>query len=255
MGDGERLEDVRMKFAEAASSRRFRNRIVVLAGREIGSLVTLLALAGLILVFGSLTLAVLGGDTDSFDRAVMQIMRIDGHPGEPIGPAWLPEVARDVTALGSYAFLGFLFFAVIGYLTLLRKRSAALLIAAAVLGGVALSTLVKLAVDRPRPDIPHIVRVVTASFPSGHAMLSAIVFLTLGALLTRMHERRRIKIYFMSLAIILTTSVGLSRIYLGVHYPTDVLAGWAMGAAWAILCWTIMLRLQQAGEVESPERP
>lgn len=229
--------------------------MVSLAGREIGSLLTLLAMAGLILVFGSLTVAVLGGSTDSFDRAVMLAMRVDGHPAEPIGPAWLQDVARDVTALGSYAFITIVFLAVTGYLALLRNRSAMLLIATAVLGGMVLSTLIKLAVDRPRPDIPHIVRVVTASFPSGHAMLSAIVFLTLGALLTRLHEGRRLKIYFMSLAIVLTTMVGLSRIYLGVHHPSDVFAGWAIGAAWAILCWMITLWLQQTGEVPSQDAP
>lgn len=242
-----------MKSADAASSRRFANRVVSLAGREIGSLMTLLAMAGLVVVFGSLTVAVLGGGTDSFDRAVMLALRVEGHPADPIGPVWLVEAARDVTALGSYTFIAIVLFAVTVYLVLLRNRPAALLIAAAVLGGMALSTLIKLAVDRPRPEIPHIVRVVTASFPSGHALLSAIVFLTLGALLTRLHEGRRIKIYFMSLAIVLTTMVGLSRIFLGVHHPTDVFAGWAIGAAWAILCWTITLRLQQTGEVSSPD--
>jgi undecaprenyl-diphosphatase len=120
----------------------------------------------------------------------------------------------------------------------------------AVLGGEILSTILKMAFDRPRPDIPHAARVFTASFPSGHAMLSAVTFLTLGALLTRVNADQRVKTYFMALAVFLTVIVGLSRIYLGVHYPTDVLAGWCVGAAWAILCWSGAYWLQQQGKVE-----
>ena len=95
------------------------------------------------------------------------------------------------------------------------------------------SNILKLFFERPRPDIvPHAARVFTLSFPSGHATLSAVTYLTLGALLASLHEPLRFKIYFLSLAILLTIAVGISRIYLGVHYPTDVLAGWCLGAAW-----------------------
>ena len=138
---------------------------------------------------------------------------------------------------------------------LVRKRAHALLMAVAVLGGTVISTLLKLGFDRPRPDIPHAARVFTASFPSGHAMLSAVTFLTLGALLTRVNADRRVKAYFMVLAVFLTIIVGLSRLYLGVHYPSDVLAGWCVGAAWAVLCWSGVLWLQQHGDVEPPGSP
>jgi undecaprenyl-diphosphatase len=90
----------------------------------------------------------------------------------------------------------------------------------------------------------------TASFPSGHAMLSAVIYLTLGALLSRVEAPRRVKIYVLTVAVILTFLVGLSRIYLGVHWPTDVLAGWCAGSAWAVLCWRVALASQRAGEVE-----
>ncbi|HKH34153.1 MAG TPA: phosphatase PAP2 family protein, partial [Beijerinckiaceae bacterium] len=122
---------------------------------------------------------------------------------------------------------------------------------AAVGGGMLMSTLLKLGFARPRPDlVPHGARVYTASFPSGHAMLSAVTYLTLGALLARVQPRRRIKAFFLGLAILLTIVIGMSRVYLGVHWPSDVLAGWCGGAAWAALCWFVALQLQRRGDVE-----
>jgi undecaprenyl-diphosphatase len=140
--------------------------------------------------------------------------------------------------------------AVIGFLVLLRRRSAALLVAVSVGGGTALSSLLKLGFQRPRPDlVPHAVEVYTASFPSGHAMLSAVTYLTLGALLMRVQPLWRVKFYILALAVLATLLVGTSRVYLGVHWPTDVLAGWCVGAFWALLCWLGALRLQRTGRV------
>lgn len=159
---------------------------------------------------------------------------------------------RDITALGSYAFIIILVGACLGYLLLLRKYSLALTVTAAVLGGMLISNLLKYGFDRPRPDIQHAARVFTTSFPSGHATLSAVTFLTLGALLTRVNADRRAKLYFLSVAVFLTIIVGLSRVYLGVHYPSDVLAGWCVGSAWAVLCWTAAFWLQRRRLVEGP---
>ncbi len=206
----------------------------------------------LLLGFGLLAEEVLEGDTSKFDMTVLMALRSGGNPANPIGPAWLEEMGRDITSLGSFAFLGFVFAATVGYLLLIHKRALALLVTVAVLGGVFISTLLKIGFDRPRPDILHAVRVFTASFPSGHATLSTITFLTLGALLTRVNGDCGIKFYFVALAVFLTVMVGLSRVYLGVHYPTDVLGRWCVGAAWAILCWTGAAWLQQRGAVESP---
>jgi undecaprenyl-diphosphatase len=125
----------------------------------------------------------------------------------------------------------------------------------AVSSGVALNRLLKFSFARPRPDlVVPAVRVFTASFPSGHATMSAITYLTLGALLARTHSEIPVRIYFMTLAGMLTVLVGLSRIYLGVHYPTDVLAGWCIGTAWAMGCWVLMTWLQRGGQVEPPEK-
>ena len=122
---------------------------------------------------------------------------------------------------------------------------------AAVVGGTLLSTALKMGFERPRPDlVPHGTRIYTASFPSGHAMLSAVTYLTLGALLARVQKRRRVKALLLGLAILITLLVGMSRVYLGVHWPSDVLAGWCVGAAWAALCWFVALQLQRRGEVE-----
>lgn len=208
------------------------------------------ALASLFVVFAD---EIFEGDLIKFDTKYMMFFRTPGDSTQPIGPAWLQEAARDVTALGSFSCLGLLFLATLGFLILQRRRNLALLVTAAVLGGAALSTILKLGFDRPRPDIQHAARVFTSSFPSGHAMLSAITFLTLGALLTRIKSDLRLKVYFIGLAIFLTILVGVSRVYLGVHYPSDVLGGWLMGAAWALLCWSAALYLQRRGSSASPE--
>jgi undecaprenyl-diphosphatase len=125
----------------------------------------------------------------------------------------------------------------------------------AVLGGVAINNLLKYAFARPRPDfVTHAARVFTTSFPSGHATLSAITYLTMGALLARIHHSLAIRIYLMSVAVFLILLIGMSRIYLGVHYPTDVLGGWCIGAAWAMGWWVLMAWLQNKGQVESPDQ-
>ncbi len=208
--------------------------------------------AGLFLLgFGHIAEEVVEGDATRFDRTVLLALRNPADLADPIGPPWLEEAARDITGLGSYAVLGFIFLSVIAYLLLIRKRGAASWVAISVLGGVLLSNVLKHVFDRPRPDIvPAAVKVFTPSFPSGHAMLSAVTFLTLGVLLASLHKSWRIKVFFLSLAIILTILVGVSRVYLGVQHPTDVLAGWCLGAAWAMLCWAAAVWLQQRGDIE-----
>lgn len=200
--------------------------------------------------FGLLAEEVMEGDTARFDLATITAMRTPGDLADPLGPPWVEEMGRDVTALGSYSFLGFVLVAAVIYLVLIRKRGLAWLMAACVLGGMALSTLLKYGIDRPRPDFPHTARVFTPGFPSGHATLSTIVFLTLGALLARAEPDPRIKTFLVGVAVFLTVMVGLSRMYLGVHYPSDVIAGWCIGSAWALLCWTVALWLQRRGQVE-----
>jgi undecaprenyl-diphosphatase len=228
-------------------------RVAEMARAETWLLASVLVIGALVLAFGWLAGEVMEGDTEALDRRLLGLFRSAADPTRPAGPPWLVEMARDVTALGSFSVLAILLLAVVGYLLLAGRRRAAILVLIAVIGGDAISHLLKMGFERARPDIAaQAARVFTASFPSGHATLSAITYLTMGALLTRITPSHGIRIFFMSVALLLTLLVGLSRIYLGVHYPTDVLAGWCIGSAWALACWVVMARLQAEGQVSPP---
>jgi undecaprenyl-diphosphatase len=185
----------------------------------------------------------------AFDTEILLAFRETGRPDDPIGPLWLEEAVRDVTGLGSMIVLVMVTVATIFYLLLLRKRREALMVLIAVGGGQILSSLLKLGIDRPRPDlVSHLAEVQTLSFPSGHAMMSAVTYLTLGSMLAGIVPGRATKIYVLGVAVLITLMVGVSRIYLGVHWPSDVLAGWCAGFAWAMLCWLIARRLLRSAE-------
>ena len=204
---------------------------------------TLLLLASFmaaIWVFIEVAEEVVQGDIAAFDRATLLLLRLPNDPAMALGPFWLESVARDITALGSVTVLGLVVAAVTIFLWLDGKTRASLFVMIASLSGALLAMALKAAFDRPRPNLfSHGDLVLSASFPSGHAMISAVVYLTLGALLAWLVTPVKLKIYVMSLALLLTFSVGLSRIYLGVHWPTDVLAGWVAGAGWALGCWGV----------------
>jgi undecaprenyl-diphosphatase len=193
---------------------------------------------------------VLEGDTEAFDTWAVRAMRRPDDPATPIGPAWLHEVGRDATAFGGVAGLTFFTLVAAGFLYLDGKRPMMWLLLASTGGGLALSSLLKECFNRPRPDIvPHLSYVYTSSFPSGHSMLSAVVYLTLGSLLAASVTQRKLKAYILFVAILLAILVGVSRVYLGVHYPTDVLAGWMAGLAWSLLVWLIARWLQSGGKL------
>jgi undecaprenyl-diphosphatase len=217
-------------------------------------LASVFIVAALLLAFGLIADEVAEGSTAALDQAIILLFRSgsDNLSG-PIGPPWVREMARDITSLGSVAVLGIVSFVVAAYLLLAKSRAAAFLVLVAVLGGLAINSLLKIQFARPRPDLfVPAAKVFTASFPSGHAAYSAITYMTLAALLARTTESRRLRVYFVAVAVALTFMIGVSRVYLGVHYPTDVLAGWCVGSAWALLCWTIMTRLQRRGGIEPP---
>jgi undecaprenyl-diphosphatase len=218
-------------------------------------LLTLFVAAAALWAFAELAGEVLEGDTRAFDRAILLALRSPSDLSAPIGPRWMQETMRDFTALGGVAVLTIMTLAVAAYLTLIRKGRAALGMLIAVAGGMLISSLLKYGFERPRPEfIPHGAYVYTSSFPSGHSTMSAVVYLTLGAFVARLRHEWRIKIFAISLAVFLTLLVGVSRIYLAVHWPTDVLAGWTLGAGWALLCWAVVLWLQRGGRIEPESR-
>ena len=201
--------------------------------------------------FFSLADEVAEGETHAFDTRLLLALRNPADPSDPLGPGWVEEVMRDVTALGGLGILAALTLAVGGFLWLQGNRRSMWLMLLAVAGGQAMSTLAKAGFDRPRPDlVPHGMQVYTASFPSGHSMMAAVTYLTLAALVARVQPSRALKAYVLALAVLVTVAVGVSRVYLGVHWPTDVLAGWAAGAAWALGCWLVARWLAHQGAVE-----
>jgi undecaprenyl-diphosphatase len=194
----------------------------------------------LVLVFLKLTSAVMEGETLAFDRAIVQGFRKADDASRPIGPAWIEGALLDITALGGPTVITLAVLAVVGFLLLQARYHSAIAIVLTAASGEILNAALKSAFMRPRPDVvPHLRTAFDTSFPSGHAMQSAIIYLTLGAMLMRLSERRLTKIYCCTVAMLATFLVGLSRVYLGVHYPNDVLAGWIVGLFWASVCWLV----------------
>jgi undecaprenyl-diphosphatase len=189
------------------------------------------------------------GDYLPVETRIMEAMRRGGEPWGPVGTA---AVVRDITALGSAVVLILLTLLILGFLLMSGRMRVAALIAVATAGGQALNLTLKNAFERARPDSAlHLVEVTSTSFPSGHSMASSIFYLTTGALLARMAARRREKTYFVGAALLITFMIGFSRVYLGVHYPTDVLAGWSAGTAWALLCWFVADWLGRRGKLRA----
>ncbi len=205
--------------------------------REIVLLVAAAMAIGGIWGFVEIADEVLEGETRSFDERVIRAMRRPEHPSMLRGPEWLHEIGRDVTALGSYVVLGLVVGIIAAALVLRRRHRTAMLIVTASAGGGVLNTVLKLLFERGRPDLPPVVHMTTSSFPSGHAMTSTVVYLTLGTLVAGEVEGRRLKAYCLGVAMLIALLVGLSRVYLGAHYLTDVLAGWLAGLAWAMICF------------------
>jgi undecaprenyl-diphosphatase len=231
--------------------RNFLLRALAWPGRhELGTLLAIGGVAAGVWLFAALADEVMEGGTRKLDSALLLALR---RPGDlqPLGPPALLDAARDITALGGPVVLTLLTAAVSLFLALDGKKHMALFVCGSVGSGLLVSNLLKDSFDRPRPDIvPHEVYAASYSFPSGHSMLSAITYLTLGAILARSHERKLLKAYFLLLAVFLSGLIGVTRVYLGVHWPTDVLAGWTAGAVWALLCWLLARWLQSRSTLE-----
>ncbi len=206
-------------------------------------------------LYGFLKLAseVVEGDTVAIDVMILQALRTAQDMTVPVGPTWLKTVLIDFTALGGAPILALVTLLAVGFLAAQRKWATAAFVVLSICGGAVLSALIKTVFSRERPElVPHLVEVASPSFPSGHAMNSAIVYLTLAVLLARSQEPRRLQVYLISIAVCLTLLVGTTRVFLGVHWPGDVLAGWMVGAAWAALCSLGAKMLQNSRRIERP---
>jgi undecaprenyl-diphosphatase len=223
--------------ASAEWLRRMVERTKARPAGELSALAALFVCAAGLWAFAELADEILEDEPHAFDQRLLLLLR-SADPADPIGPAWLEFAMRDITALGGYTVIIIMMLVAVGYLIIVHQRASAALVIISLAGGTLINNLLKQWFDRPRPDlVAHLVEVKTLSFPSGHAMLSAIAYLTLAALIARVQPRRRLKVYVLSIGVALTLLVGVSRVYLGVHWPSDVLAGWCLGAAWAIACW------------------
>ncbi len=222
---------------------------------EIDSRILLIFLLALALALGFAMLAseMLEGETLGFDSAIITALRRAPDYAVPIGPQWLERAMIDLTALGGVTVLTLVTVLAVAYLAIKRHARLALFLGLAIGAGALAGSLLKDVFSRPRPELVlHLVQTNSLSFPSGHAMNSAIVYLTLGALLARSMADRALRIFIMAVAILLTLTIGFSRVYLGVHWPSDVIAGWSVGSAWALAMGLIAARLQQRAAIEPP---
>ncbi|MEO6387588.1 MAG: phosphatase PAP2 family protein [Croceibacterium sp.] len=222
-------------------------------GREQRLLLGLIAALLLAWGFGALGGEVTDGETSAFDKKIELFFRHSDDLARTIGPDWLRSAAIDLTALGSETILTLVAVAGVAFLLLRKRRRQGALLAFAIGGGAIVSGLLKHAYDRARPDIvPHLVPVSSASFPSGHAMNSAIVYLTIAALVARSYKEPATRYFIVLLAVLLTGLIGTTRVFLGVHWPSDVIAGWLVGAAWALAMGMLGSLLQKQRKIEQP---
>ena len=219
------------------------------------ALVLLTAFAIVLALYGFVEIAheLREGELRHFDERLLRALRTPDDPAVLIGPPWVAEVVTDITALGGTPILIGVILCAVGYLLLVHRYGAAALVLVASAGGGLMSLGLKELFGRMRPGVvPHLVTVEGLSFPSGHSMAAAVIYLTLGALMARFAAHRRVRAYVVGISLLLTCLIGITRVCLGVHYPTDVLAGWAAGLGWALLCWLTARYLQHRGAVEPP---
>ncbi|WP_269715331.1 phosphatase PAP2 family protein [Caulobacter sp. NIBR2454] len=225
---------------------RLLTQAVRLGRAELAALFALLIVAGGGMAFIEIADDATEADGQGFDQAILAWLRPHADPHDALGPPWLEHAMGELTALGGIAPLILIASMAVIFLLLRRRYGSSLLVTLSLSGGVAISQSLKALYGRDRPpDIFRAEEVINASFPSGHAMLSTITYLTLGALLAQAMDRRRLKVFVLAGAVLIAALVGVSRVYLAVHWASDVLAGWSLGAAWAMACWLVAWFIQR----------
>lgn len=237
-----RIDSRISKLIETAKSLSTRDLFVA------GVTIFLAALAG---CFIAVSEEMMEGETLSIDNAILKALRNPNNLSDPIGPPWLLSTMTDISALGGLSVTIVALVAVAGYFALSKKYRFMIYLFFCVGGGAALMFVLKGFFSRPRPSVvPHLQEISSYSFPSGHSMVSAIMYLTFAAMLAKTTKDYKLKMYYMFIGIVLTGMVGFSRVFLGVHYPSDVLAGWCAGAVWAGVTYLVGDWLESRGTVE-----
>jgi undecaprenyl-diphosphatase len=230
----------------------FETALSRLRAPDLEIVIAALAVMALLFSFVQLGGAVSAGGI-SIDDRILLAMREPGDPARGLGGDVLAGMVRDLTALGSGTVTGLFAFAFVGYLLMVGRPRAALFVVVAVLGAWALNTALKELFARERPTVvTHLITANEPSFPSGHTMIATTFYPTMAELLGRLGPQRRVRLYLMAIAIVLALLIGLSRIYLGVHYPSDVLGGLCAGLGWALFCGIVARVLQGRRVVEPP---
>ena len=225
---------------------KIRDKINKYYPSEVSFLFLLLIMVLALFVFIELGNAVSAGETRVIDKSILYLMRDGSEIHKPIGPERLQYIVRDITALGSSTILTIITLFVVLFLYLKNEKKSIVYVLFATVGGGILVQVLKIFFSRERPEIvTHLASEVTMSFPSGHSAMSTVVYLSLAVLISRIEKKHSTRIFLIAAALIISVIVGISRVYLGVHYPTDVLAGWAIGLFWALLCWFIASALEK----------
>ncbi|MCT7374749.1 phosphatase PAP2 family protein [Chelativorans sp. EGI FJ00035] len=220
-----------------------------------GPVVVLAVLAFGAYAFLAIADEVAEGEIRALDRQLFVALRDPANPSEPLGPPWLEEVALEITALGGYTLIVLALAVIVGLLVVTRRYGPALYAVLSVGSGALISHFLKQYYERPRPDLAdHLDVVHTLSFPSGHALVATVAYLTMAALVVRFFDDLRVRLYVLFVAVAVSVAVGITRVYLGVHWPSDVAAGWALGAAWASLTWLVVSLLQYRRRGNSAKR-
>ncbi|MDB5677112.1 phosphatase PAP2 family protein [Sphingomonas bacterium] len=175
------------------------------------------------------------GESFSLDTAILVGLRTPGDLSQPIGPHWLLQSAVDISALGGGTLMWLFGVAGLAWLLYRHKRAEAGWIAVSLIGASLIDNGLKAWIARPRPAlVPHLAQVTDASFPSGHAMVSAALYLTLALMLAEGAKSWAARLALVGFASLIVVLIGCTRVFLGVHWPSDVLAGWSFGTAWAL---------------------